>query len=236
MSLVITKGYLVGRFDYAIFDEILVFINNFGNKFTCVALGTRKINSKNARALLYGNYLEIELFHSETPNKLGKLKKVVAINQIGFENATNLGLITINDVLVVMKKTNFDWYQIYQSVLVRVLSNCDEYQLSVYVYLIFIQKMFKKIKINKCIHFDSISKLSLGFSFENASLVCTNCFNSIPPLEPNELKLFKQIYDNSINIEKDFFNTKFQIDWKKMYLKLNSSFKELTKKINETYK
>ena len=45
MSEIITKGYLIARNDYQMFDEIITFINEFGNKFVCLAQGSKKIES-----------------------------------------------------------------------------------------------------------------------------------------------------------------------------------------------
>lgn len=75
MSLVVTKGYLIAKYKYNLFDEILIFLNEHGNKFVCYALGTRKINSKNSFALVFGNFLEFEFFYSNNPKKISKLKK-----------------------------------------------------------------------------------------------------------------------------------------------------------------
>lgn len=233
MSLVVTKGYLIARYDYSTFDEILVFLNNFGNKFTCIALGTRKINSKNSRALFFGNYLEIEMFYSNS-DKLSKLKKVVAINQIGFEYSSNLAFFTIGDILASMKELNKDWFSFYQDVLIKILMNYDQYELSVYIYFTFIQKIFKSINLTKCNHI--ATKTTFGYSFSKKSFVCTTCFPTVKPLTKEEIQVFKDIFDNKQDINKIFFCKKYNINWKDFYLKLHYSFKELINKINQSYK
>lgn len=233
MSLVVTKGYLIGRYNYSTFDEILIFLNNFGNKFTCIALGTRKISSKNSRALFFGNYLEIEMFYSNI-NKLAKLKKVVAINQIGFEYSSNLAFFTINDILSNMKELNKNWYSFYQDIIVKVLMNYDQYELSVYIYLIFIQKIFKKINLIKCNH--PISRTKFGYSFVKKGFVCTTCFPTIKSLDKDELEIFKDIFNNNKDINNVFFCKKYNVNWKNFYLKLHYSFNELINKINYSYK
>ena len=121
MPLVITEGYLIGRYNYLEFDEILVFINKFGNKFTCIAKGTKKIQSKNARALQWGNFLQIELFHSSSTNKLSKLKKVTILNNLDFKKSCNLALITISDVLCSLKTTNLKCFNFYQEIIIKIL-------------------------------------------------------------------------------------------------------------------
>ena len=46
MSQTITKGFLIARLDHDTFDEIITFIDDYGNKFVCLAKGTKKIYSK----------------------------------------------------------------------------------------------------------------------------------------------------------------------------------------------
>ena len=85
MAEIITRGYLVARQDYDIFDEILTFINEYGNRFIMFAPGTKRITSKNARALFFGNFLEIQFFYARNDTKLSKLKKVISLDQINYK-------------------------------------------------------------------------------------------------------------------------------------------------------
>lgn len=235
MSLVVTKGYLLARYDYGVFDEILVFLNQFGNRFTCLALGTRKITSKNARALLFGNYLEIELFYSSNGEKLSKLKKVVAINQIGLKYASNLALLTLGDVISKTPQTNKSWFMFYQDVLVKVLMDFDGYKLSIYIYLYFIKYVFKQVKIFKCKHYTENSKILWSFSFEKNGLVCTTCYPQYAPLTNRELQLIVSL--NNIDLSNNsFFIKTYNINWQTMYLKFHNLFREYIKKINKLYK
>ncbi len=82
MSQTITKGFLIARLDHGIFDEIITFIDDYGNKFVCLAKGTKKIYSKNARNLQIGNYCEFIFFLAREINKISKLVKVNVIKQI----------------------------------------------------------------------------------------------------------------------------------------------------------
>lgn len=82
MSQVITKGYLIAREDYQTFDEIITFINEFGNKFVCLAQGTKKIQSHNARNMELGNFCEFQFFHARNENKVSKLMKIYALEKV----------------------------------------------------------------------------------------------------------------------------------------------------------
>lgn len=236
MSLVVTKGYLIARYDYNIFDEILVFLNEHGVRFTCIALGTRKIVSKNAKALLYGNYLEIELFYTHNDNKLSKLKKVVAINQIGFDYASNLALITISDVIAKLPEVNKNWFFFYQEVLVKVLMDYEKYKLSCYVFLYTIKYLFKHFDIKKCKHLEETAAIDVSFSFKEGNFVCCECHPSYIKLTTEELILINSLNNNQTNLTTNFFNNSYNINWKNLYTKLELSYLKYVKEINKQYK
>ena len=42
MSQTITKGFLIARLDHGTFDEIITFIDDYGNKFVCLAKKEQK--------------------------------------------------------------------------------------------------------------------------------------------------------------------------------------------------
>lgn len=233
MSLVITEGYLIGRYNYLEFDEILIFINKYGNKFTCLAKGIKKIQSKNARALQWGNFLQIELFYSQSLNKISKLKKVTILNSLDFDKSCNLGLITAGDVLCTLKSTNIQAFNFYQEIIIKVLNNYDQYKLSVYVFLAFAKKFLKILKFNKCMHDGKGKRYILDFT--TSSMICADCEQNNWPLQQQELLLILEFYKNANNIEENFFSAQYNINWEGFYLKLRISFNKYFSKINELY-
>lgn len=232
MPLVITEGYLIGRYNYLEFDEILVFINKFGNKFTCIAKGTKKIQSKNARALQWGNFLQIELFHSSSTNKLSKLKKVTILNNLDFKKSCNLALITISDVLCSLKTTNLKCFNFYQEIIIKILNDYDEYKLSIYIFIYFIKHFLKTIKVINCIH---NKNQKYYFDFITSSFICCECNIKNTPLTIDELLLIVNYYKNSNDTWEKFFSNKYNINWEEFYAKLRTSFNKYINKINEIY-
>ncbi|WP_027119948.1 DNA repair protein RecO [[Mycoplasma] testudinis] len=85
MALTITNGYVINLTDYLVFDQIVNFLTQSGNKIALLAKGTKKIASKNARNLTIGNFNEIEYFKARQKEKIGRLKKTVIIHQIPWE-------------------------------------------------------------------------------------------------------------------------------------------------------
>jgi recombinational DNA repair protein (RecF pathway) len=76
MGLTIAKGYLLARTPYRIFDEIITILTSNGARIALLALGTRKLQSKNARNLFFGHLLEFSFFAARTSKKVSKLKSV----------------------------------------------------------------------------------------------------------------------------------------------------------------
>ncbi len=146
MGEVITKGYLIHRADYDVFDEIITIINEHNLKFTCFAQGTKKINSKNARHLDYGNYLELDFFYS--PNNLSKFKKATIINEMNLENKKKLSLMLLNEYFY--KNEFHKDYQFYQNCIVYMNMNVNDYLLIVYILVYFIKINGLTIDFKKC--------------------------------------------------------------------------------------
>lgn len=236
MSLIVTKGYIIARYDYNIFDEILIFLNEHGVRIACLALGTRKIASKNAKALMYGNYLEIELFYTNADNKLSKLKKVVAINQIGFNYSSSLPLIIISDIIAKLPNVNKSWFFFYQEILVKVLMDYEKYKLSCYIFLYTIKQLFKHLDIKKCKHLEEIKNINISFSFKDGSFVCCDCKSNYIKLTTYELILINSLSNNQTNLTTNFFNNSYNINWKNFYTKLELSYLSYVKEINKMYK
>ncbi|GHU31905.1 hypothetical protein FACS1894166_04200 [Bacilli bacterium] len=82
MAETIYQGYVIKRQPYKVFDEIITFITTQGQKISCVSMGSKRIESKNARHLFVGNYDEFQIFKSTSDDRLSKLKKAVAIRSI----------------------------------------------------------------------------------------------------------------------------------------------------------
>lgn len=234
MSLIVTKGYLIAKYKYNLFDEILVFLNEHGNKFVCYALGTRKINSKNSFALVFGNFLEFEFFYANDPKKISKLKKVTALNQINFESSFNLGILIANDILTI-KKTNKNDYIFYQNVLLKIYKNENELAIAVYAYIYYLYTQYPKWNFYKCnahnIYCDSIDL------FSPTLFKCSQCLSNKQNrnLDINEIKFILNSLKSS-SLDELFINcflNKYNINWKKIYDYLNYLFNHYIRVINK---
>ena len=73
-------GIVIKKLDYMAEDEIITILTN-DELLSFIALGTRKITSKNRNALGLGNIINAEIFRARLTNKLSKLKKAVLVKQ-----------------------------------------------------------------------------------------------------------------------------------------------------------
>jgi DNA repair protein RecO (recombination protein O) len=82
MSSIIVNGYLYKKCDYSNNDEIIFFISDSGEKYTCISKGSKKITSKNSRNLIIGSYTEFDFFQARNINKVSLLKKAFILVNI----------------------------------------------------------------------------------------------------------------------------------------------------------
>ncbi len=123
--MITTKGYLISKQDYDLFDEIIVFLNEYGLKFTCFSSGSRKIKSKNGRSLFFGNFLEFSIFYSE--NKISRLKKVTTLSTLDDDNRNKISLWLINQIYTQLKIEHIKFFHFYQEILYLNLNNHNDY-------------------------------------------------------------------------------------------------------------
>ncbi len=73
-------GFVIKKIDYGAKDEIISIFSK-REVISLIALGTRKMQSKNRVAIQIGNLVEIEYFRARLSNRLSKLKKASLIVQ-----------------------------------------------------------------------------------------------------------------------------------------------------------
>lgn len=69
MSLTISNGYIIRLIDFQVFDQIVTILFEDGSKTSLISLGSKKINSKNARNLIIGNFNENEFFSARNKDR-----------------------------------------------------------------------------------------------------------------------------------------------------------------------
>lgn len=191
MSLIITKGYLINRQEYNTFDEIITFINEHDLKFVCYCHGLKKINSKNARNLDYGNFIEFEFFYS--PNKISKLKTATTINELNNENKKKLSLTVLNEYLY---KNEFKKiYAFYQQCILYMEMGINDFLLTVYIFVKLFSINGLGIVFNSCNKCGEINN-ELNINFNNCFSYCVNCYDQKYSISSQSYKLLYELFNN----------------------------------------
>lgn len=196
MAEIITRGYLVARQDYDIFDEILTFINEYGNRFIMFAPGTKRITSKNARALFFGNFLEIQFFYARNDTKLSKLKKVISLDQINYKYENTYSMLILSELMTKVVSFNVEFYQFYQLILEYIILEYNDYYISCFLLVKFLIMNGVNFNFQACVHCNS-SKNIKTFSLADHGLICVNCESKIInkiDYEPKALQLWQKLY------------------------------------------
>ncbi len=211
MAEIITRGYLIDIKEYATFDHIITFINEYGNKFTCISLGSRKIASKNRNSIQLGNLNEFEFFLARDENKISKLKRSVLLEQSIWPNH-NLPFYLLNDVVNKLEP-NIKVFEFYKE-FINILNNKQ----SVYDDDIIILLMLKEVTnlsgiapvLSECVICKS-KKIS-SISFEQKGLMCSNCSKEIVTEEMVIAKATHYLFNNNLDqLTKLEFNKKYLI-------------------------
>ncbi|MDR1851009.1 MAG: hypothetical protein LBQ45_02715 [Mycoplasmataceae bacterium] len=123
MAETIKTGYLINKVPYKVFDEIISFIDKTGTIYNCMSLGSKRITSKNGRQLFYATPIEFEIFQSRFDNKLSKLKKAHALEEIDWKIETNKALILLNEIIIKSKITTKEFFTFYKNMLKIIKEN-----------------------------------------------------------------------------------------------------------------
>lgn len=203
MAEIITKGYLINREDYDFFDEIITFINEFGNLFTCIALGVKKINSKNARNMFFGSLCEFEFFCARDTLKVGKLKKVKLLEPNNINLNLNPSILFLNECLYLSKLNGKKIYYFYKEIISLINKSIDNESIILYIILNFIKFSGIRLWLDSCSICKS-TKVS-NFSEENYGFVCKKCdYNNELKIDVESLKFIYLVFKKKFSLTKEF--------------------------------
>ncbi|GMO14523.1 MAG: hypothetical protein Ta2E_04960 [Mycoplasmoidaceae bacterium] len=115
MAESIIDGYLINKFLFKGFDEIVTFIDKKGIRYSCISLGSKKIESKNARNLFLGSYIEFQIFKSRFENKLSKLKKATLLKETDWKIESDKSFIVLTNCISRVKYTSKEFFDFYKT-------------------------------------------------------------------------------------------------------------------------
>ena len=220
MAETILKGYLIAKTNYQDNDEIITFIDERGTKFSCLSLGSRKIESKNGRNLFLGNLCEFEIFMARSEEKVSKLKKAKVIEPADWRMELYQPFNFLCEATNKSSNKRFNLFEFFSNMMKLIKSN--EYTEKELILI----TLHKYCLINGIsLHVDSCvecgAKIVRTISFAKKGLVCTAHYDPkrdhLFPLPQSQLihHLFSNHYDQLKNYSDEF---DFMIKCLKQYI------------------
>ncbi|AAU14149.1 DNA repair protein RecO [[Mycoplasma] mobile] len=114
MSLKNIESIIIKSENFQEFDVILS-VMDFNKIYPIIALGVRKIKSKNRNGVLLGSYSELEFFEARLNNKTSKLKKAHLIKNFDLLNSENL--LIVQELFKYINKVNVNTQAVFNSYL-----------------------------------------------------------------------------------------------------------------------
>jgi len=130
----IIKGHILHKIKIQVYDEIITFLGSNGIKYTCISLGSKKINSKNARNLFIGSLNEFEFFKSRNENSISRLKKSKCIVDNGWDIEKNSCLQLLNCIILKTVYASKSFYTFYSFLLKYIIDNKDDEETKIYIF------------------------------------------------------------------------------------------------------
>jgi len=190
MESIIT-GIVVKRTDVDDFDQVITLITP-DEIISFIALGVRKITSKNRVALQLGNVIEAEIFRARLNGKLSKLKRAVLIKQVDIKESDNANvLLEMIKYLSKIKKSNMNLFaSIVKSL--DALGKDSNHQVKTFLVASLLENFGLKQNFNCCVECGRVDLID-DFRFFKGGFLCKHHAYKSRPLE--ELKAFKNLKD-----------------------------------------
>jgi len=129
----IIKGYILHKQDYKVYDEIITILTTNGSKITCISLGSKKINSKNARNLFIGSLNEFEIFKSRNENSISRLKKSKVMVDNGWDVEKKSSLQLLNYIILKTAYTSKSFFTFYDTMINIIIKNDDNEEMKMLI-------------------------------------------------------------------------------------------------------
>ena len=221
MASTILQGLVINKKDFQEKDLIVEILTE-QEYLTFIALGTRKLSSKNRFSLEIGNIIEVEIFKARLNNKMSKLKKATLVLQVPLEKE-NIAKIVF-DLVKKINQSN----KSFSPLLFKSINESFKYldtqvylQVKTYVLFNFLACLGIYPSQNGCLVCKSAKRIN-GFSFEQGGFSCFYHTKNKRSLEE-----LKAIYSLFQSFEK-YKDTSSLIN-KKLYLEIEKVInKQLT--------
>lgn len=190
MSETILNGYLLKKINYQVFDEVITFLGEDGNKYTCMSLGSKKIESKNSRNLFFGSKIEFQFFQSRSHERISKLKKAVALDELDWPLQSSDSLMLLNEIAVNINNSKA-LLVFYKSKLTEIKEGKEDFEtFTIKALREFCNFIGIGLEVNQCIICSS--NILKTISFKHNGMLCNNCAKDIH-VTPENIRVSKLV-------------------------------------------
>lgn len=192
------SGFVIRKMDFSANDEIVTILTS-DDIFTFVALGTRKLKSKNRVALQIGNCIEIDFFKARLTNKLSKLKKAVTLIQPPLLTSNNAE--TIFEIYRLISRM-----KVPSAIVFNALIDCYSYfgadyndYIKTFIYFAYLDSIGLYPVNNMCVECGRPDRIN-DFEFYKGGFLCVLHSEGQRPLE--ELKAIQNLSSEFLDYSK----------------------------------
>ncbi|NQZ66079.1 MAG: DNA repair protein RecO [Mycoplasmatales bacterium] len=194
------RGIVIKKVKLNSDDQIITILTKF-EIISFIALGTRKLNSKNSRSLDFGNYISAEIFRARLKNKLSKLKKSILIKQPPILTSDTANVIL--EIIKLIQKIDNHSKRLFEAFLESYEYFGDTYNHWVKTYIIFnsLDSLGVYPQIKQCVECGRNDRIN-GFDFSLGGYTCawhTKIEKSIEYLKA--INLINESIENYIKID-----------------------------------
>lgn len=184
-------GFVIKKMDYGAEDEIVTIFSRH-EVISLIALGTRKLKSKNRVALQIGNLIEIEYFRARLNNKLSKLKKATLLVQPPLRTGNTAE--TVLEIYSYISDVKAESELLFNS-LVEVYSYFGEdfnSHIKTFILFKYLDTIGSYPKNNYCIECGRPDRIN-GFEFYKGGFTCV--LHSAKQRDIKQLKVIKNLFE-----------------------------------------
>lgn len=182
-------GIVIKKIQFNSDDEIITLLTP-EEVITFIALGTRKINSKNRVALDYGNLITAEIFRARLNNKISKLKKAVVLKRPPIKVSDTANVVA--DIVKHLSKLENPSPKLFEAIVKSYAYFGDTYNHHIKTYILF--KSLYSLGIypstTQCVECGRTDRI-VGFDYKDGGYKCSWHAQFERPLD--ELKAIKNL-------------------------------------------
>lgn len=170
MATVKEVGIVIKTLDFDDYDRVITILTS-DSLISFIALGVRKVSSKNRVALQLGNLVEVDLFKARLTNKLSKLKTATLIKQPPLKEADTA--LVLLDLIKYLQKMRKGSERVFNSILeaYSYLGEESNHWVKTYITFSLLDELGIIPNTHACVECNRKDRIA-GFDFHKGGFLC----------------------------------------------------------------